>query len=129
MDGTPSRINKLQGKVVLVSFWATTCSICIKEMPQMIATHQKFSGRGFETLAVAMSYDPPVSVINFTESRKLPFTMVLDNTGSMAHSFGDVQATPTSVLINKHGEIVKRYVGAPDFAALHKLVEALLIEA
>ena len=128
MDGTPSRISQLQGKVVLVSFWATTCPICIKEMPQMVATHQKFSGRGFETLAVAMSYDPPVSVINFTEARKLPFTVVLDNTGSMARSFGDVQATPTSVLINKRGEIVERYLGAPDFAALQRRVEALLAE-
>jgi protein-disulfide isomerase len=55
--------------------------------------------------------------------------VVIDNTGSVAHSFGDVQGTPTSVLINKRGEIVKRFVGEPDFAALQKAVEALLVEA
>jgi peroxiredoxin len=114
---------------VLVNFWATTCDICVKNMPQMIATHNRFSGRGYETLAVAMSYDPPARVVDFTESRKLPFTVVIDNTGSVAHSFGDVQGTPTSVLINKRGEIVKRFVGEPDFAALQKAVEALLVEA
>jgi len=112
-----------------VNFWATDCAPCVKDMPQMIATHQKFSARGFETLAVAMSYNPPALVMNFTESRKLPFTVVIDNTGSVARSFGDVAFTPTSVLINKRGEIVKRFVGEPDFAALNKLVEALLVEA
>lgn len=129
LDGSAGRIGQLKGKVVLVNFWATTCVICVKEMPQMVATHQKFSARGFETLAVAMSYDPPVSVVSFTESRRLPFTVVIDNTGSVARSFGGVEATPVSVLINKRGEIVKRFVGEPDFAALHRLVEKLLAES
>jgi peroxiredoxin len=129
MDGTPAHMAQFKGKVVLVNFWATTCAICVKEMPQMVATHQKFNARGFETLAVAMSYDPPASVVYFTESRQLPFTVVIDNTGAVARSFGDVKLTPTSLLINKRGEIVKRYVGEPDFAALHRLVEALLAEA
>ena len=51
-----------------------------------------------------------------------------DNTGAIAQSFGKVQMTPTSILINKRGEIVKRYVGEPDFPALHALVEKLLAE-
>ena len=129
LDGSTARIGQLQGKVVLVNFWATTCAVCVKEMPQLVATHQKFSARGFETLAVAMSYDPPASVVNFTESRRLPFTVVIDNTGSVARSFGDVKLTLTTVLINKHGEIVKRYVGEPDFAALNQLIDRLLAEA
>lgn len=128
LDGTVSHVGQLKGKVVLVNFWATTCAICVREMPQMVATHQKFSARGYETLAVAMSYDPPVSVVSFTESRRLPFTVVIDNTGSVARSFGGVDATPVSVLINRRGEIVKRYIGEPDFAALHQLVEKLLAE-
>ena len=75
-----------------------------------------------------MSYDAPAYVIRFTETRKLPFAVAIDNTGQIAKSFGDIKLTPTSVLINKRGEIVKRYVGEPDFAALHELVEELLAE-
>ena len=37
-----------------------------------------------------------------------------------------MQLTPTSYVVNKSGEIVKRYVGEPDFAELHKLIEKLL---
>jgi peroxiredoxin len=128
LDGSRSTINSLRGKVVLVNFWATSCTTCVHEMPQIVATHQQFKARGFETLAVAMRYDPPAYVINFAETRKLPFGVAIDNTGEIAKSFDQVQLTPTTVLINKRGEIVQRYVGEPDFAALHQLVETLLAE-
>ena len=129
LDGKQATTDQQRGKVLLVNFWATSCTTCVHEMPQIVATHEKFKGRGFDTLAVAMSYDPPAYVINFAETRKLPFGVAIDNTGAIAKSFGQVQLTPTSVLINKRGEIVKRYVGEPDFVALHQLVEKLLAES
>jgi peroxiredoxin len=128
LNGRPISTATLRGKVVLINFWATSCTTCVHEMPQIVATHEKFKQRGFETLAVAMSYDPPAYVINFAESRKLPFAVAIDNTGAIAKSFGNVELTPTSVLVNKRGEIVKRYVGEPDFTALHALVDKLLSE-
>jgi peroxiredoxin len=129
LDGTKADTRELRGKVVLVNFWATSCTTCVHEMPQVVATYEKFKSRGYETLAVAMSYDPPAYVVNYAETRKLPFGVAIDNTGSIAKSFGDVKLTPTSVLINKRGEIVKRFVGEPDFAKLQELVEKLLAEA
>jgi len=128
LDGSKATTGQLRGKVVLINFWATSCTTCVHEMPKIVATHEQFKARGYETLAVAMSYDPPAYVANFAESRKLPFGVAIDNTGSVAKSFGDVRLTPTSYLINKRGEIVKRYVGEPDFPALHALVEKLLAE-
>ena len=128
LDGSKINTASLKGKVTLVNFWATSCTTCVAEMPKVIATYDKFKTKGFDTVAVAMSYDPPAYVANFAESRKLPFGVAIDNTGEIARSFGQVQLTPTSFLINKRGEIVKRYVGAPDFAALHTLVEKLLAE-
>ena len=90
LDGTRSSTDQLKGKVVLINFWATSCTTCVKEMPQIVATHEKFKGRGYDTLAVAMSYDPPAYVINFAESRRLPFGVAIDNTGGIAKSFGNV---------------------------------------
>ena len=128
LDGTKSTTEQLRGKVVLINFWATSCTTCVHEMPQIVSTYEKFKSRGYETLAVAMSYDPPAYVVNYAETRKLPFGVAIDNTGAIAKSFGSVQLTPTSILVNKRGEIVKRYVGEPDFVALHKLVDQLLAE-
>jgi protein-disulfide isomerase len=47
----------------------------------------------------------------------------------LACAFGDVKLTPTTFLIDKQGRIVKRYVGAPDFAALDRLIGELLAES
>ena len=128
LDGSKQTTAQFKGKVILVNFWATSCATCIAEMPQLAATHSKYSARGFDTLAVAMRYDPPSYVINYAQTRALPFKVAIDNTGAIAKAWGDVQLTPTTYLVNKRGEIVKKYVGAPDFAALHQLIEKLLAE-
>jgi len=129
LDGSKISTEQMKGKVTLVNFWATSCTTCVAEMPEIVATYNKFKDQGYETLAVAMSYDPPAYVVNFTESRKLPFKVAIDNTGVNARDWGEVKLTPTTYLVNKRGEIVKRYVGAPDFAELHRLIEKLLAEA
>lgn len=129
LNGQTLSTGQLKGQVVLVNFWATSCSTCVAEMPEIVSTHEKYKAKGYQTVAVAMSYDPPAYVASFAETRKLPFGVAIDNTGRIAEQFGRVQLTPTTFLINKRGEIVKRYVGAPDFAALHRLVEQLLAEA
>lgn len=126
LDGRTASTESLKGKVVLVNFWATSCVTCVKEMPQIVATYNKFKDRGFDTVAVAMSYDPPAYVSKFAQTRQLPFSVAIDNTGQIAQRFGDIQLTPTTFLIDQQGRIVKRYVGEPDFAALHALVEDLL---
>lgn len=128
LDGTKGDTQGLRGKVLLINFWATSCVTCVAKMPQLVETHRKFAPRGFETLAVAMQYDPPAYVANFAETRRLPFGVVIDNTGAIANAHGPVTLTPTTFLIDKRGRIVKRYVGEPDFAALHALVDDLLAE-
>jgi peroxiredoxin len=110
----------------MVNFWATSCTTCVKEMPQMIATYNQFKNQGLEFFAVAMSYDPPNYVLNFTETRKLPFTIALDPQNQLAQAFGDVKLTPTTFVIDKQGNIIKRYVGEPDFDELHRLLASSL---
>ena len=128
LDGKPFTTAQMKGKVTLVNFWATSCTTCVAEMPQIISTYQKFEKQGFDTVAVAMSYDPPAFVVNFAETRKLSFKVAIDNTGAVARAWGDVKLTPTTYLVNKKGEIVKRYVGTPDFAAMQALIGQLLAE-
>ena len=129
VDGSTLESSALQGKVRLVNFWATTCVTCVHEMPQLVSTYLKYRERGFETVAVAMNYDPPAWVANFARTRQLPFKVALDADGEIARQWGDVKLTPTTFLVDKRGQVVKRYVGEPDFAALHQLLEQLLAEA
>jgi peroxiredoxin len=129
LDGSRTDTSQLKGKVTLVNFWATSCVSCVAEMPQLIETYDKYKSRGFDTIAVAMSYDPPSYVVNFAQTRQLPFSIAIDNTGNVAKAWGDVQLTPTTFIVNKQGHIVKRFVGEPDFDDLHRLIEKLLAEA
>lgn len=129
LDGSSRTTDDLKGRVMLVNFWATSCTACVAEMPSIIATHDKYRARGYDTMAVAMSYDPPSYVVNFAQTRKLPFHVAIDNTGAIAKAWGNVQLTPTTYVLNKRGEIVKRYVGEPNLAELHLLIEKLLAEA
>lgn len=128
LDGSSRTTDSMKGKVTLVNFWATSCVTCVAEMPKITATHDKYKARGYDTLAVAMSYDPPSYVVNYAQTRKLPFGVAIDNTGAVARAWGDVQLTPTTFIVDKRGDIVKRYVGEPDFADLHRLIEKLLAE-
>lgn len=128
LNGSKTTTADLKGKVTLVNFWATSCVTCVAEMPKIISTYNKYQAQGYDTLAVAMSYDPPSYVVNYAETRQLPFKVAIDNTGVNAKAWGDVQLTPTTFLVNKRGQIVKQFVGEPDFAALHQLIEKLLAE-
>jgi peroxiredoxin len=118
--------DSLKGKVVMVNFWATSCTTCVAEMPEMVDTYNKYKGQGLEFVAVAMKYDAPNYVLNFTETRQLPFKVALDVTGEAAKAYGDVTMTPTTFVIDKDGNIIKRYVGKPEFPALHALLEKAL---
>src|SRR5215475_6765793 len=115
----------LKGKVYLVNFWATNCDTCMKEMPQMVDTYNRFKGKGLEFVAVAMKYDAPMYVANYTETRRLPFKVAMDD-GSAAKQFGNVQLTPTTFVIDRNGKVLKRYVGEPQFAELDQLLAKAL---
>ena len=126
--GEKIAIAGLRGRVVLVNFWATDCAICIKEMPDMARTYDRYRDRGLEFIAVAMRHDPPNRVLDYTEKNRLPFKVALDPMGELASEFGGVTFTPTTFVIDRRGKIVSRIQGAPDFAKLQKLLEEKLAE-
>jgi glutathione peroxidase-family protein len=73
-----------------------------------------------------MQYDPANYVVNFVDTRKIPFTVALDTMGKAARAFGDVKLTPTAFLIDKQGNILKRYVGEYDKAEFQATLEKAL---
>ena len=116
----------LKGKPYLVNFWATSCVTCVKEMPDLKALQLQFASQGFSILAVAMAYDKPEFIERFAQERELPFVFLHDQDGRWARAFGDVAVTPTTFLVNAQGEMIKRYVGQPDFKQLSGLIQKSL---
>lgn len=129
LAGKPVSLAQLSGKVVLVNFWATTCTTCVSEMPQLTETYRKYTSRGYDMVAIAMDYDRPDWVLNFATRNKLPFTVALDMKGEAARAFGGVRLTPTSFLIDRQGRIVQQYLGRPDSAQFEATLERLLADS
>jgi peroxiredoxin len=111
LSGEKITMADLKGKPVLVKFWATSCVTCVQQMPDTVSYYEDYHKDGLEVIAVAMSYDPINFVEQFTESRQLPFTVATDTDGSVAKAFDDVKLTPIAFVIDRHGKIVKRYLG------------------
>lgn len=111
---------------ILVNFWATDCGVCIRKMPDLASLYEQYAPEGFELVAVALPYDPPNLVLEMAERGQWPFPVALDVTGEVLHTFPNVKVTPTSFLIDKDGQLVKRYVGAIPIKKLERRVKSLL---
>jgi len=126
IDGRTIEVKSLQGKPLLNTFWATTCSSCMKEMPHLVALYEDLHQEGLEIIGIAMSYDPPNLVVALSEKKQIPYPIALDIDGSAARAFGDVDLTPTSFLISAEGKIIQKNIGELDIKQLRIKINSLL---
>lgn len=112
----------LNGKVTLINFWFPSCPGCVSEMPKLIKMSQDYQGKDFQIIGVAVPVDPLDSVKNYVQTRQLPFDIVFDANKEIVAKFVKTEVYPTSVLINKRGEVLKTFVGEPNFADLYQEV-------
>jgi len=126
VDGRTLNLKQLQGRPVLVVFWATSCPGCIKEIPHLIHLYHDLAPRGLEIIAVAMAYDPPNRVMEMRQQKQIPYPVALDIQGEVASAFGDVHQTPNTFLIDPQGRVVKQFIGRLDMAQLRTDLNSML---
>ncbi|MDK4681310.1 TlpA disulfide reductase family protein [Kingella negevensis] len=116
----------LKNKVTLINFWFPTCPGCVSEMPKLVKMSQDYQGKDFQILGIAEPTPNPADsldgVKNYVAKQKMTFDVMFDADKSVAKSFLKTELYPTSVLINKRGEVLKVFVGEPDFAKLYEEV-------
>ncbi|WP_373973909.1 TlpA family protein disulfide reductase [Chitinibacter sp. SCUT-21] len=118
LDGQKIKLSDYKGKIVLVNFWATSCTGCMQEMPELKKLQLKYGENRFQTIAVAMNYDNIEYIKNYNKKENIPFKIVHDADGEIAKKYGGVTLTPTNYLIGKDGKLVKKYIGIPDYAEI-----------
>ena len=128
VGGEQLSIDSLRGRPVMVTFWATTCITCRKEVPHLKEIYETYSPQGFEMIAVAMPYDPPAQVWEFMQQKTLPYKVALDIDGAVTEAFGAIRLTPTTFVISGDGRIVYHTLGEFDLARMHGLVKKLLAD-
>jgi peroxiredoxin len=111
----PIVLSDLRGRVVLVNFWATWCKPCEDEMPAMDRLYRELRPAGFELLAISVGEQPSV-VRPFRDRLGVAFPILLDSDKRVAtrwHTF----AFPESLLVDRDGTVLERYVGPRDWDA------------
>ena len=126
VDGEQLDLTSLQGKPVLVTFWATSCRTCVSEMSHLVDLYRELSPQGLEIIAIAMYYDPPNRVLAMREARDIPYTVALDIHADAARAFGNVRLTPTAFLIAPDGRIVYHKTGKLPFERLRQDIVTML---
>lgn len=114
LDGRELSTAELRGQPLLVTFWATSCPGCMKEMPHLIEMYRELSPRGLEIVGVAMDYDSLDAVKELSKRRQIPYPIVHDTHSAAAQAFGEVKLTPTTFLIAPDGRIVQQTIGEID---------------
>jgi peroxiredoxin len=118
LEGQKIKLSDYKGKTVLVNFWATSCTGCMQEMPELNKLQLKYGEEKFQTIAIAMDYDNIEYIKNYNKRENIPFKIVHDVDGKLAKGYGDVTLTPTNFLIGKDGKLIKKYIGIPDYAEI-----------
>lgn len=116
----------MKNQPLLINFWATTCSVCIHELPELIALYKEKSGDGLHVISIAMPYDPPNFVLDVSKQFEIPYPVALDINGEAMQAFGDVKATPSSFLFAPDGTLVSQQTGRTNFNELRLKIETLL---
>jgi peroxiredoxin len=118
-----------QGRVVLVTFWASWCAECRPEMPLFERLHRDFAARGLTVLGINFAEEQS-RVQQYAEELGLTFALVLDPQGELSRLYG-VIGLPTTFLVARDGRPVALAIGprAWESAEARALIQALLAES
>lgn len=105
-----------RGHVTLVNIWATWCVPCKVEMPAMQRVYDSLGPRGFRIAAVSIDQDDPKAVKEFTDGLGLTFDILQDRSGLIQQEY-QTTGVPESFLLDSTGVIMKRVIGAHDWAS------------
>ena len=111
LTGERFNLAEQRGRPVFLNFWATWCSPCLAEMPDIEKLQQTL---GDSILIVGIDDEPADTVREFVQNRGYTWTFVLDPDNEVARTY-NVSVIPTSVFIDAKGVIVRKFVGQKDY--------------
>lgn len=120
INGRPFSLRELEGKVVLLNFWATWCAPCRREIPDLIQLHRKYNPQGLEIVGLSLDTVPVETIAGFVRDWNMNYTVLIDGPQSQVQEvvrrYGQatgrpITGIPTTFIIDREGYIVKGYIG------------------
>ena len=112
LDGKPHKLSEWDGKLLLLNFWATWCTPCLKEIPLLVEAQREFGPRGLQIVGLAMDQRDPVEAFRTRLGINYPIMLGEVDIISGMDALGDeLGAFPFSVLIAPDGRILDRTSG------------------
>ncbi|MFC2094303.1 TlpA family protein disulfide reductase [Bacteroidota bacterium] len=125
LDGDEVKLSDYLGKVVILDFWATWCPPCRKAIPDLISIQNEYKD---ELVVIGISFDQPATqndLVPFIESYGINYPVVLGNI-EVSDAYGNIQAIPTSFIIDQEGKIINKHVGLVPKSTLVEEINLLL---
>ena len=116
-DGGTHRLADWQGKVVLLNFWAVSCVPCREEMPSLNTLEKDMGGDDFAVVPVAFGYNHPGGLARFLTNYEIDVLPVLLDPARALSAEMAVVAPPVTVILDRTGHEVARYIGGADWAS------------
>lgn len=125
ISGATVKSSAFSGKALLVTFFATWCPPCMQEVSTLIDLQNQFSKIGFSVVGLSVDQGGPEIVAKLIEQRSINYPVLMADE-STARAFGGVAGIPTSFLVNKDGNVVKKYPGYVPHSILVKDIEKIM---
>ncbi|WP_214482396.1 TlpA disulfide reductase family protein [Bacillus sp. SM2101] len=119
LTGESIKLSDLQGKKVIVNYWATWCPPCKEEIPDFQLFHEKY---GSDVVILAVNVDPEYDVESFVNEYEMTFPVLLDE-DDQANRIFQVLSIPTTYFIDSNGIIRNKFVGQLSYEKMEKFVD------
>ncbi len=107
IDGNTVELSKYKGKVVILDFWATWCSPCIKEIPNLKKIYSEFKNNEFEIISIALERKPKEHAIKFVADRGMSWVHIINkDKGREIATEYKIRYIPTMYVVGKKGDIL-----------------------
>ncbi len=127
LDGTVLKLADLEGKVVILDFWATWCPPCRKMLPQLQNLYKKYQDKGLEIVGISLDEGGLETVASFVKNVRVSYPVVMGNR-TISREYGNINAIPTSFIIDRNGYIRDKHIGYRSGKDMEAVIKDLLVQ-
>lgn len=125
LENNQVSLANFKNKIIVLNFWATWCSPCKKEIPDLVDLHKKYREKGVVVVGIALDEEGSTVVKPFIQEYKVNYPILLGNE-QISKDYGGIIGVPTSFILDAKGNVYKKYVGYRPVSEYERDIDALL---